>query len=240
MPSYLVTGASRGLGFEFVRHLSQNPNNTVIGLVRDKAAADAKAKSEGVTVYMVEAQYTDLLSLKNAAESVKSITGRGLDYLIHNAAVLSHISALKTFGDFDDDFETLEKDLLESLNVNLLGYIKTVQAFIPLIREGKKKNKAALNVAVAKYNALYNQDGILFLAISPGVVSTERSRETNPEDAEKLQALASKFVAYAPHFSGPINPEESVSAFLSVVDKLSVANGDGGAFISHLGNKQWV
>jgi NAD(P)-dependent dehydrogenase (short-subunit alcohol dehydrogenase family) len=65
---------------------------------------------------MVEAQYTDFSSLKvrankfewrssltdsfqNAAETVKKITGGSLDYLINNAAVVSHISGYKTFED---------------------------------------------------------------------------------------------------------------------------------------------
>lgn len=34
-------------------------------------------------------------------------------------------------------------------------------------------SKAAVNLAVAKYNAFYKQEGILFLSISPGVVATE-------------------------------------------------------------------
>ena len=103
----------------------------------------------------------------------------------------------------DDDFETLEKDLMESLEINLLGVIKTIHAFLPLIRNGKGKkvltistgmadidlinatevafaapysiSKGAVNVAIAKYNAIYNKEGILFLAVSPGYVSTERN-----------------------------------------------------------------
>ncbi|KAJ5374605.1 Short-chain dehydrogenase/reductase SDR [Penicillium concentricum] len=270
MSSYLITGASRGLGFEFVRHLAQNPDNTVIGLVRNKAAADSKAKEEGLhNVHMVEAQYTDLASLKKAAEVVKGITAGALDYLVNNAAIISRVTEFKTLGDFDDDFETLEKDLLESLEINLLGVIKTVHAFLPLIQNGKGKkvisistgmadtdlinateiafgapyaiSKGALNVAVANYNALYNKEGILFLAISPGYVSTERNNAAPaPEDTDKVAALVGKFVEYAPHFKRPLTPEESVTAVLSVIDKSSVANGDGGAFISHLGNKQWL
>lgn len=33
-------------------------------------------------------------------------------------------------------------------------------------------SKAAVNAAVAKYNALYKREGILFMAISPGFVDT--------------------------------------------------------------------
>ncbi|KAH8705765.1 hypothetical protein BGW36DRAFT_285335 [Talaromyces proteolyticus] len=267
MSSYLVTGASRGLGFQFIRALAQNPKNTVIGLVRNKAAADAKVKEEGLHgVHIVEAQYTDLSSLKKAAEVVKEITKGGLDYLVNNAAIVSHVSEFKTLGDFDDDFETLEKDILESLEINLLGFIKTVQAFLPLIRNGNDKkviaistgmadidlinatevafaspysiSKGAVNIAVAKYNALYNKEGILFLAISPGYVATERNKE--PEDADKAAILVGKFSKYAPHFVRPLTPEESVTAVLSVSRKASIANGDGGAFVSHLGNKQWL
>ncbi len=34
-------------------------------------------------------------------------------------------------------------------------------------------SKAALNAAVAKFAAQYKKDGILFMAICPGVVATE-------------------------------------------------------------------
>ena len=63
MASYVVTGASRGLGvrasnkrtkakisyfeqYEFLRQLSNDPANTVVGLVRDKAATEAKVNAD--------------------------------------------------------------------------------------------------------------------------------------------------------------------------------------------------
>lgn len=52
--------------------------------------------------------------------------------------------------------------------------------------------------------------------------------------------MISRFVAYAPHFKGPMSAEESVKAVLGVAEKASVEGGYGGAFISHLGNKQWL
>jgi hypothetical protein len=55
-----------------------------------------------------------------------------------------------------------------------------------------------------------------------------------------MMGLVGKLASYAPHFKGPITPEESVKAVRSVWEKASIEEGYGGAFISHLGNKQWV
>ena len=52
--------------------------------------------------------------------------------------------------------------------------------------------------------------------------------------------MIAKFAAYAPHFKGPISAEESVKAVMGIAQKASVEGGDGGAFLSHLGNKQWL
>lgn len=37
--------------------------------------------------------------MQTAAEEVKGLTGGGLDYLINNAALVSHISSSKTLAD---------------------------------------------------------------------------------------------------------------------------------------------
>ena len=107
---------------------------------------------------------------------------------------------LTSFRYSDSDPSALEKDLLESFNVNVVGVVKTINTFIPLIKQSSIKkivtistgmadpdmvnkfevdvaapyaiSKSATNMTVAKYNALYKKDGILFLAISPGLVDT--------------------------------------------------------------------
>jgi NAD(P)-dependent dehydrogenase (short-subunit alcohol dehydrogenase family) len=110
--------------------------------------------------------------------------------------VLSDVSPLYS----DSHPSVLEKDLLDSFNVNVIGVVKTINAFIPLIKQSSIKkvitistgmadpdlvnrfeidnaapyaiSKSATNMTIAKYNALYKKDGILFLAISPGLVDT--------------------------------------------------------------------
>jgi hypothetical protein len=52
--------------------------------------------------------------------------------------------------------------------------------------------------------------------------------------------LGAKFAAYAPHFKGPITPQESVEHVRRVIEMKSVEAGDGGTFVSHFGNKQWL
>lgn len=99
-------------------------------------------------------------------------------------------------------------------------------------------SKAAMNVIVAKFNAQYKKDGVLFLAVSPGVVDVGRT--ATPEQMQDLMGFMGRLVTYAPHFKGPISPEESVRHVRSTWEKASIEGGFGGAFISHLGNKQWV
>jgi hypothetical protein len=55
-----------------------------------------------------------------------------------------------------------------------------------------------------------------------------------------MMAMAAKFSEYAPDWKGAITPEVSIKAVMSVINNASIEKGDGGAFISHWGNKQWL
>jgi hypothetical protein len=60
------------------------------------------------------------------------------------------------------------------------------------------------------------------------------------ENAQKLMVQSSKFAAYAPHFKAMDTATDSAKAVLKVLEEKSLANGDGGAFVSHFGTKQWI
>jgi len=209
MPSYVVTGASRGIGLEFIRQLSTNPDNLVIGLVRNVPDTLARLDDEDTTtsrrknLHILPADLTSPSSLSKAAEALAKLlpSDSGLDNLIGNAALIAENTALKTLTSADP--EVLLKDLDDSWTVNVVGNVHLVNTFLPLLRRStntKKKvvaiissgmadldlintskvaygapysmSKAALNVAVAKYNAELADQGFLFMAISPGVVDT--------------------------------------------------------------------
>ena len=60
------------------------------------------------------------------------------------------------------------------------------------------------------------------------------------EQTQKALNLGKKFVNYAPNFTGPVAPHESLRDVLALIEKASIEAGDGGSFVSHFGNKQWM
>lgn len=269
MPSYVVTGASRGIGYGFITHLAKDPGNTVIGLVRNKGAVEAKLGADGLTnVHIFEADITDPDALAAAAAATSTITGGTLDVLINNAALIP--SGSKYMHQYTPT--DLTSDMTATLTTNVTAVAQTINAFLPLIRAGshsQKKvitissgladlslvrkfsiansgpysiSKAAVNALVAKYHAaLGPTEGILFLALSPGIVATDvvTKAMADPDEAAAFEKVAGKFKEYAPRFTGPISVEESVGMQLEVIGRATV-EGMGGKFVSHKGDGEWL
>lgn len=51
--------------------------------------------------------------------------------------------------------------------------------------------------------------------------------------------MVGAFKEYAPTFEGPITPHKSVEMVLKVIDEATLEK-NGGGFVSHYGNKQWL
>ncbi|EPQ60223.1 NAD P-binding protein [Gloeophyllum trabeum ATCC 11539] len=266
MPSYAIVGASRGIGLEFVKQLSADPKNVVFGLVRNPAGSTKLTEIKAPNVHVVKADITDRKSLDAAAAEVAKVTGGSLDVLVNNAALLPEGRTQRSLGGYGpDEQETLAEDLREAFNVNVVGVVHSINAFLPLLKKGSLKkvitlstgtadvdftlkvnfpitapysiSKAALNMVVAKYAVEYKNEGIAFLAISPGLVNTSE-KPPSPEELEVFKALIATFQKDYPHWNGPITPEESVKLMLKVINGFTIEQT--GAFVSHYGNKQWL
>ncbi|KAL3475380.1 hypothetical protein BJX99DRAFT_229808 [Aspergillus californicus] len=101
-------------------------------------------------------------------------------------------------------------------------------------------SKAALNMAMVKFNAQYRKEGVLIMSICPGVAQTGHYADATPEQLQSVMGIMTKFQEYAPDFKGPVAPETAVKRVLGVWDRASVENGDGGSFVSQYGNKTWL
>lgn len=96
MASYLITGASRGLGLALVSRLATLPT-TEVGKIIATARSDNSQKLKEIVnaslgrVEMVRLDVTDQKSALEAASEVEGkLQGRGLDYLINNAGVADY------------------------------------------------------------------------------------------------------------------------------------------------------
>ncbi|KAF2815384.1 putative short chain dehydrogenase [Mytilinidion resinicola] len=272
MSVYVITGVSKGIGFEFVKQISEDPKNLVVGLVRDKAATEKKVAAElgdRSNVHILHADLTSYASLKQAAADTAKIVGeRGIDYLVANGAFLSLFDAYDPIGALGDKVEELEDVSSKVFQTNVVGNIHLFNLFLPLVMKAKVKkvitissghadldlindheieisalysaSKAAMNVIVAKFNAQYKKDGVLFVSISPGAVEVGHYANATPEQVQGLMESMRKFSNYAPHFKGPTPVDEAIRNIRSTWERASIDSGYGGAFISHFGNKQWL
>ncbi|KAK7055316.1 NAD(P)-binding protein [Favolaschia claudopus] len=259
MPSYLVTGAAKGLGLEFVNQLSADSGNIVFAIVRNKATATQIADLRRTNVIILEADVDDAKALQLAANDAAKVTGGQLDYLISNAGRSSHSGF--TLSGYPTP-EALEHDVLDIFKTNTLGAIHTINAFLPLLKKGSGKkvlvvssalgdiestvsweflgavsysiSKAALNMAVAKYAAEYKPQGFVFVAVHPGIVNTGMS----PRFARELEMIMAANKKANPNWQGPIPIEESISKQLNILHKWRIE--ETGAFVSYNGDKVWV
>ncbi|KAF2129904.1 putative short chain dehydrogenase [Dothidotthia symphoricarpi CBS 119687] len=272
MSVYVITGVSKGIGFELVKQISEDPKNLVIGLVRDKAATEKKVAAElgdHSNIHILHGDLTNYSSLKQAAADTATIVGeRGIDYLVANGAFLPQFEAYGPIGTLGDKVEELEDASSMIFQTNVLGNIHLFNLFLPLVMKGKVKkvitmssghadldfindlgvevsalysaSKAAMNVIVAKFNAQYKKDGVLFVSISPGLVEVGHFTNVTPEQTQGLMGFMGNLLAYAPDFKGPTPVDEAVRVNRALWEKISIDSGYGGGFVSHLGTKQWL
>ncbi|KAK3062976.1 hypothetical protein LTS18_003004 [Coniosporium uncinatum] len=184
MLSYVVTGASRGLGYEFVRTLAQDRFNIVVDLVRDKTATDIRLSKDGISnVTIIQADITDFAAPQKAAAETSKLTGGNLDFLINNAASLSknsgwiklavwharsiseslaRQSALRQHSEEDVGF--LERELVESFEPNVVGVAKSIYAFLPLIKRRDSKKVITISTGMGDSDLVNDLHALVFVS----------------------------------------------------------------------------
>ncbi|KAK3984331.1 hypothetical protein QBC44DRAFT_337171 [Cladorrhinum sp. PSN332] len=196
MASFLITGASRGLGLAFVQELASLPPSKVSKVIAatrtDSPALNDLTKASSGRVVPVILDVASEASIKAAAAKVEStLGGDGLDVLINNAGVCHYVS------DGVKSMDTLQHDL----TTNVMGVHWVTQAFLPILQKGKMKkvvnitttlgsitlaqqmavyacpaykiSKAAMNALTVQWALDYEKEGFTFVAVSPGWLKTD-------------------------------------------------------------------
>ncbi|MBM3598036.1 MAG: SDR family oxidoreductase [Alphaproteobacteria bacterium] len=220
MATILVTGASRGLGLEFVRQFRAD-GDRVIGTVRKEADAEAPRKL-GAEIHLLDMRDGDGIAVLG-----KQLAGTPIDILIANAGIYE--------GRDTTLDEISEQVWIDTFRVNSVAPMLVARAFRDHVKAGRQRkmiaissgfasistntklghyayrsSKAALN---AGWHALaLAEPELIFIAMRPGWVRTAMGR---PE--------------------APLSPEESVTGMRRVIARATQA--DSGKFLGYDGTE---
>jgi len=243
MPSFLITGSSRGLGLEFAKQLLEEPTNIVIASARNpKASAGLKALQASAKGKLVLIKYdVTLFDTANAvaAEAAEHLP-EGLDTLILNAGIQR--APLETLTETANWKETVDE-----LSINAVAPLVAIRAFLPLLIQGKDKkiiglstsissltafgsvplapvysmSKIALNMGLRKIANEVKDRNISIAIVHPGWVRTEMGMGVDD------------FMASIGAGRSDVKQEDSVTGILKVGRELTLEKS--GEFVDHEG-----
>lgn len=228
MPTYLITGANRGLGLEFVRQLSSDTSNTILATCRSPdATSDLKTfASKSSKVHILQCDTSSLSSISSLHTAVTKVVGGDsvIDYLLNNAG----INAAPQHNSIGFDPSVLHREV----DVNVIGPAKIVETLLPLLGRGSivmnmtsglgsigglvpkcttySISKVALNMLTAHQAVDLKDRGIVVFCMDPGWVKTDLGGD-----------------------GAVLEPQESIAGMLKVLKGLG--EGDAGKFYGHDG-----
>jgi NAD(P)-dependent dehydrogenase (short-subunit alcohol dehydrogenase family) len=193
----LVTGADRGLGLALTEGLLNQGWKVVAGKHIDWLELDQLAARFPTSLHVVPLDVGSDSSVQESAKSISALVTH-LDLLISNAAInRSHdVKTIRQSPSFDD--------MAVEMNVNSIGALRLVNAFLPLLDLGSLKrlcfisseagsigasnrtgwfgycmSKAALNMAVKNLSNDLIPEGYSFRLYHPGWIKTYMSGTKN-------------------------------------------------------------
>ena len=210
----LITGANRGLGFEFAKQF-QARGYDVIATARNTAKA-VELKALGVRVLQL-----DVANQKSVDKLASVLKDTPLDILINNAGYFNRV---------DTSLDKVNFDILElTYAVNTLGPLRVTQALIGNLELGKSKTVISIS------------SGLSSITNSKGQWYAYRSSKTALNQINKIMSEEFKnkgfiFTVLSPGWvktdmGGPnanYTPQESIEGMLKVIDGLTTE--DSGKF----------
>jgi NAD(P)-dependent dehydrogenase (short-subunit alcohol dehydrogenase family) len=147
----VITGASRGVGYQAALQLSKDKNNTIYALSRDAGGLKKLTDESGTkTILPILCDITDEGMVSNA---VKEITERsaGVDVLINNAGYL-----------INKPFEALTiHDWQRTYAVNVFGVFQVTQKLLSLLRNGSLSTERNIHAHIVNISSMGGIQGSL-------------------------------------------------------------------------------
>jgi len=235
-PTVLITGASRGIGFELARQYAQLGWG-VIATCRDPAgAADLQELATGNANVLVE--QLDVTDFDEMDELATRYKGVPIDVLLNNAGILGGNDRQK-FGTFD--YTAFD----EVMAVNVVGPLRMVELFVPNVAASEQKKIMNISSAVGSVSMTFGGQNFYraskaALNMSMRTIAKELRRSREPGYSEILVGLIHPGVVatdFAKNVPIPmISPQESAAAVITVIDSYQDRR-QSGDFMSYTGKE---
>lgn len=207
MATYLITGANRGIGYEYCRQLKAR-GDRVIAVCR---TASEDLKQLGIQIE----EGIDITADASVADLGNRLADTAINVLINNAGILQRVTLENL--DFDSIRQQFEVNALGALRVThaLLSNLKAGSKIVLMTSRmgsiadntsgssyGYRMSKVALSMAGKSLAHDLKPQGIAVAILHPGLVQTRMTNFT----------------------TGGITPEESVKGLLTRIDELTLEN----------------
>ncbi|XP_059146134.1 C-signal-like isoform X2 [Physella acuta] len=160
----LITGASRGLGLEFVKQFLNlpTPPEKVVAACRNPSTATElrKVAAENAAVKVIKLDVENDGEIDTAFKETEAVLGdKGLNLLINNAGILDR----STEGNLKD---TTRDNMQRHFSINATSPIMIVQRFLPLLikaaAQEKSQELSASRAGVVMISALLGSQDFIF------------------------------------------------------------------------------
>jgi NAD(P)-dependent dehydrogenase (short-subunit alcohol dehydrogenase family) len=236
-PTVLITGASRGIGFELARQYAA-AGWGVIATCRNPATAEQlQALAAGSPNVLIEQlDVTDFAEMDALAAKYRGVP---VDVLINNAGILGGNDRQK-FGTFDyDAFD-------EVMAVNVIGPLRMVELFVDNVAISDQKKIMNISSAVGSVSMTFGGQNFYrasksALNMSMRTIAKELRHSEDPNRKQIIVGLIHPGVVktdFAKNVPIPmIDPEESAAAVIEVIANNYKVSRDSGDFYSYTGNE---
>ena len=206
----IVTGASRGIGYEIVKEFCNREVSNVIIIARngtklEQIKKECKIKFPKIHIYQLAID----LSKKNIENKLSSIIKKNLnskvDFIVNNAGML-----------INKPFEKLtDKNWIDVFEVNLFGTVRLIRAVISFL--GKQNRSHIVNISsMGGFQGTEKFTGLSAYSTSKGALSTlteclakEFETKNIAVNCLALGAVQTKMLKQAfPKFKAPVSPSQ--------------------------------
>jgi len=234
MPTWIITGANRGLGLEFATQLAADPSNTIIAatrsLSRDISALET-LQSQSKNVHIQECDTGSGPSISRFASTITTLLGGAsakIDYLLNNAGINADSQ--------QSSLDLTSESLLTHMNVNVLGPALLVQALLPLLQDGSTVMNMTSGLASLAYNSSKEMPGCTVYAMSKAALNM-----LTVHQAKQLKGRGVRVVCVDPGWvktdmggkGAVLEKEVSIGGMLKLLNGLK--EGDEGKFFQYDG-----